>query len=115
VLQRILEEERDLMPIGFLDDNPWYEGKRFHGFPVFGGHWKLVRLAATLQVAEIIIADQTIRPEVLRRLKAQALDLRIPVRTFTFRVDLTSAEADRSAAPRDVPVVSPPPGILRRD
>lgn len=99
VLQRILDEDKEVMPVGFLDDNPWHEGKRFHGFLVFGGHWKLARLARLQKVDEVVVADQNIRPEVLRRLKEQALDLRIPVRTFALRVEPAPGEADQHAKP----------------
>jgi UDP-GlcNAc:undecaprenyl-phosphate GlcNAc-1-phosphate transferase len=69
-LDKILSGDlADLTPLGFLDDDPYLEGKMVQGYPVFGGHWKLDQLCKRTRVDEILVLDQNIRPEVLRRLE----------------------------------------------
>ncbi|MDE3057010.1 MAG: hypothetical protein KGJ59_03525 [Bacteroidota bacterium] len=70
MLQHILHNESlHLHPIGFLDDDPSLEGKDVSGYPVFGGHWKLRSLLRKHKIDEILIASDTMKQEVLDRLK----------------------------------------------
>jgi len=58
-----------LIPVGFLDDDPYLEGKKIHGYTVFGGHWKLQGLLNRTPVDEILLINERVKPEILRRLR----------------------------------------------
>lgn len=80
-LQKILmDDDFVLNPLGFLDDNPDLEGKNVNGYPIFGGHWKLPRLLRKTTVEEIIIASESLHPEILDRVKRVARDNRVTIR-----------------------------------
>jgi UDP-GlcNAc:undecaprenyl-phosphate GlcNAc-1-phosphate transferase len=69
LLQHILNDPSlNLTPIGFLDDTPELEGKRVNGFRIFGGHWKLERLAHRYRIGQILLSDVRIKEKVLHRL-----------------------------------------------
>jgi FlaA1/EpsC-like NDP-sugar epimerase len=88
VLDKILHGElSDLVPLGFLDDDPYLEGKHVHGYPVYGGHWKLDRLIVTSKVDEILIVDEQLRAEVLRRLQHFARKHNIPLRQMSITLE----------------------------
>jgi UDP-GlcNAc:undecaprenyl-phosphate GlcNAc-1-phosphate transferase len=88
VLEKILHGElSDLAPLGFLDDDPYLEGKRVHGYPVYGGHWKLGRLLVTAKVDEILIVDEQLRSEVLRRLELFARKHNITLRQMSIALE----------------------------
>ncbi|MFZ1082076.1 MAG: hypothetical protein WAO19_09130 [Candidatus Kryptoniota bacterium] len=61
--------DRKMMPIGFLDDDPDMEGKLLNGYPVFGGHWKLERLVNKMNVGEIILTNTNINPIAFDRVR----------------------------------------------
>lgn len=94
-LQRILQDNSlNLRPLGFLDDSPRLEGKRMNGYPVFGGHWKLERLARLHHVDQILISTDRIKPRVLGRLHRSAKRLGITVKRSTLQIeDMTPATA----------------------
>jgi UDP-GlcNAc:undecaprenyl-phosphate/decaprenyl-phosphate GlcNAc-1-phosphate transferase len=58
-----------LNPVGFLDDDPYLEGKKIHGFTVFGSHWKLQGLVRRKKIDEVLLVNDRIKPEILRRLE----------------------------------------------
>lgn len=69
LLQRFLHDPTlRYCPVGFLDDDPRFEGKKLDGYPIFGGHWRLSRLIPTKQVREVILSSDSVRPVVYRRL-----------------------------------------------
>ncbi len=96
VLQRLLESEHfNLRPTGFLDDRPSLEGKQMNGYPIFGGHWKLDRLVKRIDVDEILLSSNNIKPEVLRRLTRKAQSLGLALRRFQEHLeDITPGETD---------------------
>jgi UDP-GlcNAc:undecaprenyl-phosphate GlcNAc-1-phosphate transferase len=61
-----------LVPVGFLDDDPALEGKRFNGLTVFGGHWKLRAILNRLKVDELLLMTDNMKPEILRRINEVA-------------------------------------------
>jgi FlaA1/EpsC-like NDP-sugar epimerase len=88
ILQQILQETHlPLQPVGFLDDNPQLEGKRINGYQVFGGHWKLERLINTMQISEIIICDDEIKTEILRRVQKIARSYGVIIRKARVQLD----------------------------
>lgn len=85
-LQRILQEDmEDWQPLGFLDDDPNLEGKQINGFPIFGGHWKLSQLLKKHEIEGILIASDTLKPEILSRVKQTAQEAGVEVRRPKFQ------------------------------
>lgn len=78
MLEKIVQlDYAQIVPIGFIDDNPRMEGKRLNGYPVYGGHWKLERLANRERIDEIIVCSESIKLEALRRVRRIASERRI--------------------------------------
>jgi UDP-GlcNAc:undecaprenyl-phosphate/decaprenyl-phosphate GlcNAc-1-phosphate transferase len=73
-------EREHLAPLGFLDDTPRLEGKQINGYPIFGGQAKLPQLVRKHRIGQILVSDENIRPEALRRLKKFAEEYGITVR-----------------------------------
>jgi UDP-GlcNAc:undecaprenyl-phosphate GlcNAc-1-phosphate transferase len=95
-LQHILSDQTlNMSPVGFLDDSPQLEGKRLDGYPIYGGHWKLPRLLKTMKIDQILIANGTVQPEILRRLKEVAKAHSIPVLRLRMQLDDVSLGASR--------------------
>lgn len=84
--QLLSQKETWLEPIGFLDDNPDLEGKNIHGFPVFGGHWRLARLLTKLPVKQIILCT-TPSPEIYKRLQVIASSRGITILELQIRIN----------------------------
>ena len=80
-----------LVPIGFLDDDPYLEGKRINGFTVFGGHWKLRGLLNRMKIDELLLVTDHIKPEILRRVKDVARSRGTRVR----KLNVTLEETER--------------------
>jgi FlaA1/EpsC-like NDP-sugar epimerase len=76
-----------MSPVGFLDESPQLEGRRFNGYPIFGGHWKLPRLLKTMKIDQIVISDGKVQPEVLKRLKETSRIHGIPVLQLKMQLD----------------------------
>lgn len=68
---------REINPIGFIDEDPWLEGKRIGGYPVFGGHWRLPRIFRLMPFDEIVICVDSMKDEVARRVKRFADEHRV--------------------------------------
>jgi len=87
-LHKILEDKSlNLRPLGFLDDSPRLEGKRMNGYPVFGGHWRLERLARLYHIDQILISTDRIKPKVLSRLHESAKKLGIAVKRSALQIE----------------------------
>jgi len=83
IIQQLLNDEsHELNPVGFLDDDPQLEGKRINDYPVFGGHLKLPRLVKKLKVEEILIAKNSLKPEVMKRLMKMSQLLGVTIRAY---------------------------------
>lgn len=70
----------NLKVVGFLDDNPAFEGKMINGFPIFGGHWELTKTHLANKVDCIYLCDESIKSENLNRLKTIAQQKGISVK-----------------------------------
>jgi len=80
ILEKILQlNYSGIIPVGFLDDRPHLEGKKLNGYPVFGGHWKLPRLIVNTGIDEIVISSDSVKDEVLRRIRRLASQKRIRI------------------------------------
>jgi len=94
-----------LVPVGFLDDDPYLEGKKVHGFTVFGGHWKLQGLLNRTRVDEILLINERVKPEVLRRLENVVRSRGVRLRRLNLTLEevegaesLTPVRGDAAAA-----------------
>jgi UDP-GlcNAc:undecaprenyl-phosphate GlcNAc-1-phosphate transferase len=93
ILDNILNNERlHLTPVGFLDDSPELEGKRLHGYPIFGGHWKLSRIVRQHAIDQIVLSRNTLTSEVFDRVKKSARELGIPLLVFRIGFEHVSLE-----------------------
>jgi UDP-GlcNAc:undecaprenyl-phosphate/decaprenyl-phosphate GlcNAc-1-phosphate transferase len=69
IIQEFLDNKTSLYnPVGFLDEDPKLEGKKLSGYPIFGGHWKLDLLINRLNIREIVVTSEYVRPIVLSRI-----------------------------------------------
>ncbi len=97
LLQQIINDDAlHLDPVGFLDEDPLLEGKRLNGYPIFGGHWKFSRIARKKGVDELIIADDDIHPEILKRLQRASQETGVMIRFYRSRLEelIVSRESD---------------------
>ena len=103
-LQRILADRTlNLNPVGFLDESPQLEGKRLHGYPIYGGHWKLQRLLKKMKIEEVLLSSDGMKPEVLNRLKQLARTHGFAIRRFETCLEEVPLEIQRPH-----PLQSPP-------
>jgi len=73
ILHKIINSpDNNIKVLGFLDDDVRLEGKLVHGYPVFGGHWKLGKTHLKNQIGSIVICDENIKTENLKRLMDKA-------------------------------------------
>ena len=97
LLQKILNDPAPkLIPVGFLDDDAELEGKNVNGYPVFGGHWKLEGLLHKMKVDELLIADQSVKPEIMRRIEAIARLNGIGIRRSEIRLENMRTHEERT-------------------
>ncbi|HMK39795.1 MAG TPA: hypothetical protein VK569_10665, partial [Bacteroidota bacterium] len=100
VVARLLlnSPELKMRPVGFLDDSRGMEGKSIHGYPVFGGIWKVESLIRHPGIRGIIIATDDIKPGVLSRLRKLSVMHRLPVRSFTPTFQVLAPEPESQPA-----------------
>ncbi|MCF7802572.1 MAG: hypothetical protein K9N57_00115 [Candidatus Marinimicrobia bacterium] len=100
-LQNLLTQLNDTYkPIGFLDDDPNLEGTTVNGFPVFGGHWKLSGLLQKRPVDHILITDQNILPEALKRIQKRAEEHDVALSKATFALENLNQKPERYSKPK---------------
>jgi FlaA1/EpsC-like NDP-sugar epimerase len=103
VLSKILSGELpNLVPVGFLDEDPRMEGKTLNRFPIFGGHWKLPYVMRTMSIDEIILVDHRMPAEALRRVVQNAEESKTRLRVF--RMGLEKFTAEVRTAPPNTPM-----------
>ncbi len=96
VLERVLRGDlRSMTPVGFIDENPFLEGKCVQGYPVYGGHWKIERVLRKYHVDEILFVEEDVLPEIQRRIQKLSQVYGVALRRFT----LTLETVDQEAAP----------------
>jgi UDP-GlcNAc:undecaprenyl-phosphate GlcNAc-1-phosphate transferase len=72
----------DLSPIGFIDENPRYQGKRIIGFPVLGDFDSLEGILAKNSISEVILCREDLSKEKVKRLAEICSSYNIPLRHY---------------------------------
>jgi UDP-GlcNAc:undecaprenyl-phosphate GlcNAc-1-phosphate transferase len=72
----------DLSPIGFIDENPRYQGKRIIGFPVLGNFESLDGILAKNSISEVILCREDLSKEKVKRLAEICSSYHIPLRHY---------------------------------
>lgn len=81
LLHKIINSRKSgLKVIGFLDDDPQLERKIIYGYPILGGHWKLAKSEFCKKIDSILICDDKIKCENLKRLKEMAARQNITIK-----------------------------------
>jgi len=88
-----------IWPVGFIDDNPTLEGKKMNGYRIFGGHWKIQRLVNSMDVKEIIVATDSLRPEVARRLALLSRANKVKAKVLSMHLEDERVEIKVSRQP----------------
>jgi hypothetical protein len=110
-LQYILNNRQlHLRPIGFCDDDPQLERKQVGGYTVFGGHWILAKLMRRSPFDEIIIASDTMKPEILHRIAAFADEHQIVIRRRNILFEEVPVAAASIRSPKRPASYTPVPG-----
>lgn len=87
-LQALLQNEKsNIIPIGFLDDNPELERKFLGGYPIYGGHWRLDGLLQKGAADEIILSQKKMNLRVFERIKRIAEEHKVPVRISKIKLE----------------------------
>lgn len=110
ILHKIINSPKNgLKVIGFLDDNPMMEGKMVYGYPILGGHWNLAKTHVRHKINSIIICDEDIKPENLKRLKDIASRKGIKVRKLNVSLQEVETTTHKNESER---VISQAPYAL---
>ena len=99
----------ELLPVGFLDDDPAKVGNRIHGCPVLGTRKDLARVAGEYGIAEVIIAMPTALGSVIRSIRDDCARAGLHVRTIPGMYEIISGQVS-VAQIRDVQIED----LLRR-
>ena len=83
----------DLLPVGFLDDDPAKRGMRIHGVPVLGARNQLAALAAQHAIDQVVIAMPSASGKVIREIMADCKAVGIPSLTVPGMSELLSGQA----------------------
>lgn len=103
VREMLRHPEAELVPIGFLDDDPAKKGETFLGLPVFGGIKTLSSTAKKCAVDEILIAIPSALGSVIRSVLEEASAVNVPARIIPGIWEVLSGKVSISSI-RDVEV-----------
>ncbi len=106
LVQELRAAGEDLLPVGFLDDDPALQGGRILDLPVLGGTEDLPRAAAEAVADEILIAIPSARGALIRRLVLLCRRAGLPFKIVPgiraiIEGDVTFAQV-RDVAPEDL-------------
>ncbi len=93
--KRLLVDESENMPIGFIDDNSYLVGSTVAGLRVLGTRHRLAEVIVDKSVGEVIVAINDISKEILREVIAVCAESGCKVRRFGSVSDLTSPTGRR--------------------
>jgi len=86
-------QELQLAPVGFLDDDPAKSGKVIHGLKVFGGNGDLSSVCAQHGIDEIVISSLKMTDERIQEVVRSCLEKQITVKRMRITMeDLTARE-----------------------
>jgi len=89
LLLRELQNNRELqlLPVGFLDDDPGKSGKVIHGLRVFGGNGDLVSLCDQQHIDEVVISSLKMSPERIEEVVRRCSELQITVKRMRITIE----------------------------
>jgi FlaA1/EpsC-like NDP-sugar epimerase len=91
-LHEILRNEtHQALPLGFIDDDPWKQGRLLNGYPILGSLESLERVLVEHNVRGVIVGSERIPLDSL--LQARAVCSRAGVWLMRFSVGLTALDA----------------------
>jgi UDP-GlcNAc:undecaprenyl-phosphate GlcNAc-1-phosphate transferase len=86
-------QELQLAPVGFLDDDPGKNGKVIHGLKVFGGNGDLSTVCAQHDIDEVVISSMKMTEERIHEVVRCCSDKQITVKRMRITMeDLTTRE-----------------------
>jgi UDP-GlcNAc:undecaprenyl-phosphate GlcNAc-1-phosphate transferase len=86
-------QELQLAPVGFLDDDPGKNGKVIHGLKVFGGNGDLSTVCAQHDIDEVVISSMKMTEERIHEVVLCCSDKQITVKRMRITMeDLTTRE-----------------------
>ncbi|CAN5439492.1 hypothetical protein BH18ACI2_BH18ACI2_25280 [soil metagenome] len=80
-----------LLPVGFVDDDPLKKGKVIHGLPVFGGNGHLRRICEEQQIAEVLISSLKITDERLQEITRDCEDAQVILKRMRIQIEVVSS------------------------
>jgi|GEM_PF-52675 len=96
--------------VGFLDDDPYLEGKMIYGYPVLGTHWNLSQMLDKRNVESILICQPNLKSENFRRLKRIAEARGVNIKHLQIKLrDLTPRQVkeEKLSTSVDIELVKP--------
>jgi UDP-GlcNAc:undecaprenyl-phosphate/decaprenyl-phosphate GlcNAc-1-phosphate transferase len=86
-------QELQLAPIGFLDDDPAKSGKVIHGLKVFGGNGDLTTVCTQHEIDEVVISSLKMTDERIQEVVRCCSEKQITVKRMRITMeDLTALE-----------------------
>src|SRR5215207_4152227 len=79
-------------PVGFVDDDPFKNGKMIHGLRVFGGNGHLRRVCVEQQVEEVLISSARIGEDRIAEIRRDCEDAQVTLRRMRIEIELVGDE-----------------------
>lgn len=93
LLREILNNRRmEVVPVGFIDDDPLKTGKKLQGFPVLGNFQSLESIAARLHIDGLLVAFAGLEEARREALKSASRRLGLSVKRFSIHLEDLDAE-----------------------
>ncbi|MDR7252072.1 FlaA1/EpsC-like NDP-sugar epimerase [Nocardioides sp. BE266] len=83
-----------LLPVGFLDDDPWMRNRRHFGVPVLGTVDDLERVVASTGATAVVVAIPSASKETIKPLVDRAADLGITIKVLPPFAESFASHAD---------------------
>jgi UDP-GlcNAc:undecaprenyl-phosphate GlcNAc-1-phosphate transferase len=93
LLREVLNNNQwQLTPVGFVDDDPLKKGKVIHGYRVFGGNGALQRICQEQRVAEVVISSARLSDERLREIRRDCTAAHVTLRRLRIQIEALEEE-----------------------
>ncbi|MFO7533909.1 MAG: nucleoside-diphosphate sugar epimerase/dehydratase, partial [Candidatus Limnocylindrales bacterium] len=92
----VRRDDSDIIPVGFLDDDPTLAGSRVAGLPIFGGLEAIPDAVRSTGASSLLITMPSTAGEAIRRVVESAIDQGLTVHTVPPVTDLLDGSLDAS-------------------